>query len=121
MEVLQTLDAAQSAIAKAVFLTFERRAWDVVEYRAAFTPTADVWSSAYDLIHDGGRKESVLPTVAQSGSINSLAHQHWRLTQELGLRRWYKMTVKVQRTGHFNVEFEYRDQYREGDIMREQG
>ena len=36
----------------------------------------------------------------------------------LGQSRWYKMIVTVERSGKFNVEFEYKDDYQEGDIMK---
>ena len=42
----------------------------------------------------------------------------WRLCQSTG-GPWYGMTVALHRSGRFSVDFEYRDHYQEGDIMRE--
>jgi hypothetical protein len=50
--------------------------------------------------------------------IESAGRQHWRSCEECGQPRWYMMTIKLERTGKYTVDFEYRDDYKEGDIMQ---
>lgn len=118
MPDIRQLDESQTTVVQAIYMALADRPWRVVRYVAKFTPTADVWSSDYDLIHEDGREEGVLPTVAASRHVNSLAHHHWKLTQDLGQPRWYKMIVTIERNGKFKVDFEYKDDYKEGDIMQ---
>ena len=88
-------------------------------YVAKFTPTADVWAGDYDLIDkEGNVDQSTAPDTTTAYAIDKLSHRHWRLTQDLGQPRWYKMIVSVERSGKFSVDFEYKDDYQEGDIMK---
>jgi hypothetical protein len=50
--------------------------------------------------------------------VSEAARSQWRLTRDLGLPRWYKMTITVERSGKFSVDFEYKDDYQEDDIMQ---
>ena len=40
------------------------------------------------------------------------------LSRPLGQPRWYKMIVIVERSGKFSVDLKYKDDYKEGDIMK---
>jgi hypothetical protein len=118
-EKSKEFDTALSNVAAAVFAAYADQSWDRVRYFAKFTPTADVWSGDYDLIAaDGSVDESTLPETMAAYAIDKLALRHWQLTQDLGQPRWYKMIVTVERSGKFTVEFEYKDDYQEGDIMK---
>lgn len=102
-----------------MFAAYQAQAWYRLRYVAKFTPTADVWAGDYDLFsEDGSVDQSTAPDTTAAYSIDKLAHCHWRLTQDLGQPRWYKMIVTVERSGKFSVDFEYKDDYQEGDIMK---
>ena len=119
IENLKELDSALGNVAAAVFTAYADQSWNRVRYVAKFTPTADVWAGDYDLIAtDGSVDESTAPDTMSAYAIDKLALRHWQLTQDLGEPRWYKMIVAVERSGKFAVDFEYKDDYREGDIMK---
>lgn len=50
--------------------------------------------------------------------LSQLFSEHQQLVQKASQPRWYKMIVIVHRDGKFNVDFEYNDNYQEGDIMK---
>lgn len=59
------------------------------------------------------------PDDEHLNKLSDLTLEHWRLAQRLGQPRWYNMIVTVERSGKFAVEFEYKDDYQEGDIMQD--
>jgi hypothetical protein len=115
---LEQLDESLARVAAAVHRAHAQRKWQSIKYGAKFTPTSDVWSSDYDVTDEQGVvDQSSAPDTLISYGINKLAHAHWRLTQDLGQPRWYKMILTVHHDGKYSVDFEYRDNYKEGDIM----
>lgn len=93
--------------------------WVQVKANLAFTPDASVGSQTFHFLRQSGvLDKGSSPSRSAELRIGQLAEQHWRLTQDLGLPRWYKMTVTVERSGKFSVDFEYKDDYKEGDIMQ---
>ena len=119
IEGLKEFDSSLSNLAAAVFAAYRDQPWHRLRYVAKFTPTADVWAGDYDLIDkEGNVDQSTAPDTTTAYAIDKLSHRHWRLTQDLGQPRWYKMIVTVERSGKFGVDFEYKDDYQEGDIMK---
>lgn len=119
MNILKDLDAAVEAIAMSVATTFPIDRLRAVRYVARWTPAGDVGSNDFWTIDDQNREEKVSPEIERSIEMYDLSKRHWQLTQDLGQPRWYKMIVTVERSGKFAVEFEYKDDYQEGDIMRD--
>ena len=68
---------------------------------------------------DGRIDQGFEPVREEERQLDDATFAHWRLTQDLGQPRWDMMTVKVDRSGKYSVDFEYRDDYKEGDIMKE--
>ena len=119
MEVLAKLDTLNTRIALALFEAPPMEDWVKVKAMLAFTPDASVGSQAFHfLLSSGEIDKGSSPRRPAELRVGQLAEEHWRLTQDLGLPRWYKMTVAVERSGKFSVDFEYKDDYKEGDIMK---
>ena len=73
----------------------------------------------FDVIRsDGSQRLGSLPADAALSRLGNTTRLHWRLTQDLGQPRCYKMIVTVERSGKFSVKLEYKDDYQEGDIMK---
>jgi hypothetical protein len=68
---------------------------------------------------DGRISRVIEPVREAERLLDDATFAHWRTTQQLGLPRWYMMTVKLERSGKYSVDYEYRDDYQEGDIMKE--
>ena len=116
---LQQLDAALTDIATAVVgVLGNGTEWRSLRYAARWTPEGDVGADDFWVVDDSGREKKVMPELAPALHVSNVAKHHWRLTQDLGQARWYQMTVTVERSGKFSADFEYKDDYREGDIMQ---
>jgi hypothetical protein len=84
-----------------------------------YTPNASSSAHAFDfLLSDGRVDKGASPLNPPLTQLENATKRHWQLTQDLGQPRWYKMIVTVERSGKFDVEFEYKDDYKEGDIMK---
>lgn len=93
--------------------------WERVQVFLKSTPDGSVRARCYDFVlTDGSLDQGSSPNRDADQLIDSTAARHWRLTQDLGQPRWYKMIVSVERSGKFSVAFEYKDDYQEGDIMK---
>ncbi len=115
--VLNRLDTAVQEVGMALAGAFPSEPWKSIRYAARWTPTGDVGADDFWLVGDSGVEQKVLPEISASLHVSDAAKHHWQLTQELGQPRWYKVIVTVERSGKFAVEFEYKDDYQEGDIM----
>jgi hypothetical protein len=119
MTVLSELDAIVTELAKALFTGAPMSDWRQLRLYAKYTPDGSVSGHDYDFLLDSGVVDKgSAPSRQREREIDALTRLHWRRTQDLGQPRWYKMIVTVERTGKFNVEFEYKDDYKEGDIMQ---
>jgi hypothetical protein len=120
MEKLKDLDALNTQIAQSLFAAPPMEDWMSVKATLAFTPDASVGSQTFHFLRSSGLVDKgSSPRRSAELMVGQLAEQHWRLTQDLGLPRWYKMIFTVERTGKFSVDFEYKDDYKEGDIMHQ--
>jgi hypothetical protein len=114
---LSSLDEATTKVARALAGAFTEEPWDGLRYCSRWTPAGDVGADDFWITVQGIERQT-LPDLAASLRVSDAAKAHWQLTQKLGQARWYKMTLTVERTGKFNVAFEYKDDYKEGDIMK---
>ncbi len=120
--MLHNMDPSTTELAKALYAALEERQSLSVRFVFRVTPDGSVSAPDYWFFAEAAAEgEKDYPSDRVHDRVTDAAMAHWRLTQVLGQPRWYKMTAIVERTGRFNVDFEYRDDYREGDIMREQG
>jgi hypothetical protein len=119
---LNNLEQSTTELAKTLYAALEERQSLSVRFVFRVTPDGSVSAPDFWFFAEAAAEgEKDYPSDRVHGRVTDAAMAHWQLTQTLGLPRWYKMTATVERTGRFNVDFEYRDHYREGDIMREQG
>ena len=119
MQVLKQLDAVTTELAGVLHRSAPLETWARTRLAAMYAPDGTVGGHDYDYhLADGSVNRSVSPPAADRQLIRSLTERHWRLTQDLGQPRWYKMIVTVERNGKFKVDFEYKDDYKEGDIMQ---
>ncbi len=119
MEILKKLDPVVTALAQELYASSPLPNWQQQRVVAKYNPDASVSGHDYDYMQeDGVINKSVTPELAAHLRIGDLTLRHWQLTQDLGQPRWYKMILTVQRSGKFNAEFEYKDDYKEGDIMQ---
>ncbi len=119
MTLLLELDAIVTELAQALFTGAPMSDWRQLRHYAKYTPDGSVSGHDYDFLLDSGvlDKRSA-PSRQREHEIDALTRMHWRRTQDLGLPRWYKMTITVERSGKFSVDFEYKDDYKEGEIMQ---
>lgn len=118
MSILLNLDELLTKIATILVTTSPADSTKAM-LAARYTPDGSV--SAHDFCYqrcDHSLDDVSLPPAAVRSNLIDLTERHWRLTQDLGQPRWYKMTVTVERSGKFNVDFEYKDDYKVGDIMQ---
>lgn len=92
---------------------------DKVRFCYRMTPDGSVMAPDYWFTESDGAVTKDYPSREIERAVGDAAVHHWRLTQDLGQPRWYMMTVKLDRSGKYSVDFEYRDDYQVGDIMKE--
>lgn len=93
--------------------------WQEVVIRTRIAPLGNVSSLQFTFrLADGRIGTGIEPVREAERLLDDATFAHWRLTQDLGLPRWYMMTVRLERSGQYSVDFEYRDDYQEGDIMK---
>jgi hypothetical protein len=117
MTLLQA-DAATQTVVRTLVTAYEQEDWERIRYLSRWTPAGDVGSDDFWISCAGVETKRSPKDLTQYLSVSRASKQHWDITQALGLPRWYKMTVTVERSGKFSVEFEYKDDYKEGDIMQ---
>lgn len=117
--MLNKLDESVQGVALALHAACEASGAVKVRFCFRITPDASVWAPDYWFTAADGTVKKAFPRRDLEGPIEDGAVRHWRLTQELGQPRWYMMTVNLERSGKYSVDFEYRDDYQEGDIMKE--
>lgn len=119
MSAIEQLDAVLTELVTKLFHSVPFQDWKAATVFSKYTPDASVGAHDFDFVlEDGSPGLNVLPPDDALAMVGKLSKRHWRLTQDLGLPRWYKMTVTVERSGKFSVDFEYKDDYKEGDIMQ---
>jgi hypothetical protein len=119
MKLLEELDPLIQDMSIGLALSIEGFDWLSVKLSTRVAPVSEVSAQECELnLADGKTVEGWYPENSFLDHLRKQALRHWRLAQELSQPRWYKMIVTVERSGKFNVEFEYKDDYQEGDIMK---
>jgi hypothetical protein len=117
---LIALDQINTQIAELLVYSAPMKNWDAINLSAKYTPDGSVGRHDFSYqLSDGATDQGSIPTLAQRSAIYAATERHWRLTQESGQPRWYKMVVTVERVGKLNIGFEYKDDYKEGEISRD--
>lgn len=118
MEALSKLDNTVTQIVLALHQSAPNDSWTRQAYRVAMPADGSFRSEVYAYWSNDKRLSDGFPTEPGEAQIGRLAIAHCRQTVETGLPRWYTMTVRVERTGKFTVDFEYLDTDPEGGIHR---
>jgi hypothetical protein len=85
---------------------------------ANYSPDGEVSGHNYDYELDGGAIDrGSAPKAAARAAIRALTLRHWKLVQEMGQPRWFKLVVTVDRSGKCSFDFEYKDDYKETDML----
>jgi hypothetical protein len=118
MAGLSDLDQLVTKIAMTTYESTPVADWSRAKLVAKYAPSGvGAFEFAYtDTANHVEEGES--PDAESICKLSDFTHGHWQMNQDLGQPRWYKMIVTVERSGKFNVEFEYKDDYQEGDIMK---
>jgi hypothetical protein len=117
--MLNKIDESLQTVVGALHAACEADGAAGVRFCFRVTPDASVWAPDYWFRAADGAVRKDFPAREFEQRVEAEAIRHWRLTQELGQPRWYMMTVNLERGGKYSVDFEYRDDYQEGDIMKE--
>ncbi len=116
---LAELDKMTTEVASHVFRAVPMTDWQRVQAFLKSRPDGSVRTRSYDfLLADGHLDQGTSPIAEADQLVDLTAAKHWQLTQDLGQPRWYKMIVTVERSGKFTVDFKYKDDYQEGDIIK---
>lgn len=115
---LQELDHALHHVVAALAAGYAADRWDSLHYKSRWTPAGDVGSDDFWKIVDGQKIKASPSNLNDYFAVSNAAKHHLNLSEQLGHPRWYMMTVKLSRNGKYTVDFEYRDDYEEGDIMK---
>jgi hypothetical protein len=114
---LKALDEALQQVASALAQAFGDQPWDRLRYASRWTPSGDVGADDFWLKLGGAERKTMPAGMAESLRVSDAAKLHWKLTQELGQARWYRLDLTLERSGQYHADFEYRDDYKEGDII----
>ena len=116
---VEVLDPIVTDTAVCLAASVDVPTWTRAQLAATFVPNGET-SSLKCTLTDADEKviEGWYPLNDVLDHLYELTKRHWQSTQDLGQPRWYKMTVTVERSGKFSVDFEYKDDYQEGDIMK---
>ena len=119
MKTIKELDLLVSEIAGELHRSVETARWKAATMFCKYTADASVSGHDFDYtLEDGSIDRGSAPADEALLRLSKITKAHWQLTQDLAQARWYKMIVTVERSGKFSVDFEYKDDYQEGDIMK---
>jgi hypothetical protein len=119
MQSIVELDKATESVVRCVYAAIPAIDWQQVVARMRIAPLGNVSSIQFTFrLADGRVSDEAQPLREAERLLDDATFEHWRITQDLGQPRWYMMTVKIERSGKYLVEFEYRTDYQEGDISK---
>jgi hypothetical protein len=115
MHDLQELDRLLADVAALVYRTVPMHDWQQAILHANYTPDGSVSGHDFDyLLADGRLDRSSGPWTEMLRQISDATERHWAASEP----RWYAMHLVVSRDGKISTNWEYEDNYQEGDIMR---
>ena len=113
------MDQAVIQLASELHASAPFRSWQRQRMTAAYTPNADVGAHEYAYwLPDGTVNRSDSPNASARARIRELTSKIWRISQESGQAPWFKLKLDLDAGGKYSIDFEYRDNYAEGDIMK---
>ena len=116
---LEKIDPLVTELAMCLASSVDVSSWLDVRFAVVFIPSGDTGSLECKLTTSPREPvEGWYPSNDVMDRLYDLSKRHWQLTQDLGQARWYKMIVTVERSGKFSVNFEYKADYQEGDILK---
>jgi hypothetical protein len=117
---LESLDQATTALVARLHAALQERQAQSLRFTFRMTPEGSVGAPDYWFLDEGSQAEvKDYPSSPVHRAVSESAEAHWSLTEQLGQARWYQIAVSVERSGRYGVDFEYRDNYQEGDIHRQ--
>lgn len=115
MASLQELDSLFAEVAGLVYRTVPVPAWRSATLHAKYTPDGLVSGHDFDYQLDNGEiDQGTIPPLAAIREIKASTRKHW----EASTPRWYALHLTVTQEGKMQAEWEYVDEYTEGDILR---
>jgi hypothetical protein len=118
VNALVEMDRTLTEIVGSIYGSVPLKDWQQARMTAQYAPHGlGSFQFAYTTA-SGEVDEGQAPDDHGMLELSKLTHEHLRLTEALGQPRWYKMVLTVQRSGKYGVDFEYKDDYREGDILQ---
>ena len=120
MNALEALDPFLSQIARTLFDSSKPAPWLTATMRTRLTPDGSSASQSFELKDPAGRViAGWFPSDAEMDFMYTLVRDCHRMSLNSKSQQWYGMNLQVQIDGRFATDFEYRDQYTEGDLSRE--
>lgn len=115
MTSLQELDRLLSDVAALVYRTVPVQDWQQAILHAKYTPDGSVSGHDFDYVLADGRVDrGSSPSLPEVRQIREITRKHWTLAQP----RWYAMHLTVSKDGKVQADWEYKDDYQVGDIIR---
>ena len=114
---LKALDEALQHVALALAQAFDDQPWDRLRYASRWTPSGDVGADDFWLRLGGAERKTMPAGMAESLGVYDSAKSHRNLKPVQGQARWYRLKHNQEKSGQYHADFEYRDDYREGDII----
>jgi hypothetical protein len=115
---LEIMDSLQTNIAACAYKSVPLDGWASLKMYAKYATDGGVGGLDFDyFLPDGTLHQGSIPSFESQAELYGLTKKHWQLVQELGQPRWFKMTVTVERSGKFAVDFEYKDRITDEDMI----
>ena len=115
---LKSIDEATVDVVTKLHAALSLYGAEEVRFCFRVSPDGSVTAPDYWFIKQDGTKTKDYPPKSERRSVSDSAQAHWHLVQDLGQPRWYMMTINLSLAGKYSMEFEYCDNYHEGDIMK---
>jgi hypothetical protein len=117
MANLASLDEVLTELATTLYATCPLADWKRLKLFVKYSSDGEVSGHNYDYELDRGVIDrGSAPKLTDRIAIRALTFRHWNLAQEMG-QRWFKMTVTVERSGKYSADFEYKNDYKETDML----
>lgn len=119
MPTLADLDHCTTLIAALLRESTPLPQWCDAQLTVRSSPADDTRSYEFTYtLADGTTRRDLSPPVPELSRLSRLVQQHRAITRGLGQPPWFRMSLRVSHDGRFEVGFEYRDDYRPGDVVR---
>jgi len=120
MNTIADLDHRIAQMARTLIDVPKPGPWQEVRVCTRITPDGSTSSQSFELRDASGRVAAGwFPPDAAMDHLFDLARACWTMAAGGASAPWYGMTVRIRPDGSFSTDFEYRQDYREGDISRE--